>query len=62
MFIHEKDKITPKKGFNPLFKGINPEKWPKILICVYLTSNICGYVCVMLGYDAVRRGLKYTFE
>ena len=31
MLIHEKY-IIIKKGFNPPFMGINPEKWPKILI------------------------------
>ena len=25
-------KSPKKKGFNPPLKGINPEKWPKILI------------------------------
>ena len=30
MLIHEKYKNIKKKRFNPPFKGINPEKWPKI--------------------------------
>ena len=32
MLIHEKYKNIQKKGFNPPYKGINPEKWPKIRI------------------------------
>ena len=32
MLIHEKYKIIKKGGLTPPFKGINPEKWPKILI------------------------------
>ena len=41
MHIHEKYKIIQKKGFNPPFMVLNPEKWPKILI-----FRICLWIAV----------------